>query len=184
MPETVPLNGVSMILVSFGLAVMIVAIILRSRFRRAGGFAYIAGPGLLTAAERSAFGELVAAVGKDGHVCPKVRIADLVQVKSSFLSRRDWQTAFNRISQKHVDFVVIDRTGSTHFAVEVDDRSHDRSERRIRDAFVNDVFAMAGIELVRVRPGRLRQSHRLQSALDVLRGDRAVGEVVASASSQ
>ena len=165
---------------SFGILLMavttIAVILLLASFRiwprrQTGGFAYTAGPGLLSPAEKSAFSELVVAVGSTGHVCPKVRIADLVKVRGAFLSRSQWQTAFNQISQKHVDFVVIDRAGRTQFAVEVDDKSHDRSDRRRRDAFVNEVFEMAGVALVRVRPGRLRQSDRLQSALAVLRGE-------------
>jgi len=139
------------------------------RTRRTGGFEYDAGPGLLSPAEKACFDQLVSLVGHYGHVCPKVRIADLVKVRSAFLSQRDRMAALGRIAQKHVDFVVIDPTGRTAFALELDDRSHDRRATRKRDAFVNEVFDMAGIDLVRVRPRGLRSSDRLSKALGALR---------------
>lgn len=142
--------------------------------RRTGGFAYQAAGPLLTRAEYGAFCWLQRAVGTRTCVFAKVRLADLVKVKQAFLSPRDRMRALGYIAQKHVDFVVATRRGDVLFALEVDDRSHCRRDRRERDAFVNEVFEMANLRLVRVRPGRLDESAALRqeiAKLDARKGE-------------
>jgi Protein of unknown function (DUF2726) len=78
----------------------------------------------------------------------KVRLADLVYVHG--LNGRRWWRAFAQLSQKHVDFVVADPTTfQVLAAIELDDRSHDRPERRQRDQLINGVFLQAHIPLLR-----------------------------------
>ena len=80
-------------------------------------------------------------------VCPKVNLGDIFFVATPGAPR----SATNRISQKHVDYLVCDpRTLTPLFAVELDDRSHDRPDRQARDRLVDDVFATAHLPLVRV----------------------------------
>lgn len=79
-----------------------------------------------------------------------MRVADLVKVESGY-SRRDFWRFFNKISGKHVDFVVCDRaTVEPVYCVELDDSSHQARKRQDRDVFVDEVFKAAGIRLVRV----------------------------------
>ena len=57
----------------------------------------------------------------------------------------------NPISQKHIDFVVNCAESSRIVAaIELDDSSHERPERRERDAFVNRLFWQMGLGLIRV----------------------------------
>ena len=50
-----------------------------------------------------------------------------------------------KIQAKCVDFVICEaRAFAPRLVVELDDRSHDRADRRKRDAFVDDVLAAAG----------------------------------------
>ena len=87
---------------------------------------------LLTKAERSFFGVLQQAVGNDYHTFSKVRLADIIKV-SSGLSASDRQKAQNRISGKHVDFVLCNtRDLAVHCVIELDDKSHEKLERRKR----------------------------------------------------
>lgn len=104
---------------------------------------------LLTKAELSFFGCLQAAVGSDRQVNCKVRMADLMDVAETDKARR--LGALTRITQKHVDFVIADRsTSEIHCVIELDDKSHKSRSRQDRDAFVNNAFETAGIRLVRV----------------------------------
>jgi hypothetical protein len=115
-----------------------------------GSPAYEAIPALLTAAERSFFGVLQQALASDYQIFAKVRLADIVRpVKSP--SRSGWQSAFNRITGKHVDFVLCDseRLGIVA-VVELDDRTHERFERGVRDSLVDTALADAGIPVLRV----------------------------------
>jgi hypothetical protein len=105
-------------------------------------------PALLTPAERSFFGVLQQAVGSEYQA--KVRLADIVRpVRNP--SRSGWQSAFNRIASKHVDFVLCDAARLGVVAViELDDRTHERFERGVRDSLVDSALADARIPVLRV----------------------------------
>lgn len=111
---------------------------------------YEAVPALLTPAERSFFGVLQTAVASDYQIFAKVRLADIVRpVRNP--SRRGWQTAFNRTTGKHVDFVLCDSANLGIVGViELDDKTHRRFERGIRDNLVDSALADAGIPVMRV----------------------------------
>ncbi|MDF1805788.1 DUF2726 domain-containing protein [Hyphomonas sp.] len=143
---------------------------LRTRFRF-GSVPYEGGKALLTPPEKVFFSHLVSRVGRNGHVCPKVRIADILEVGRGFMSAGEHRTAFARIAQKHVDFAVMDHEGQVRFVVEVDDSSHDRADRRERDVFVNEAFANSGVAMVRVKPRGFQNNRALQNQLDELAGD-------------
>lgn len=111
---------------------------------------YAAQESLFSNAERMFFLVLDEALGSEYRVFTKVRLADLI-TPAGISGRKQWWNAFKRISSKHVDYVVVDRQRLGVVAVvELDDRSHQRADRRERDAFVNAAFAQAGIRLVRV----------------------------------
>lgn len=119
---------------------------------------------LLSPAELDAFRRLVRGFQGLAYICPKVRIADILTPEKT--SKGGFNNAgFLKISQKHVDFVVISFSGDILFALEVDDRSHDTQKGRKRDTFVNAAFESAGVELVRVRANRLNESDQLKRKL-------------------
>jgi hypothetical protein len=104
----------------------------------------------LTPAERSFFGVLQQALNADYHVFAKVRLADIVQPAAS-PSRSGWQSAFNRITSKHVDFVLCDRsTVNVAAVIELDDRTHLTLEAGFRDDLVDIALRDANIPILRV----------------------------------
>jgi hypothetical protein len=105
---------------------------------------------LLTPAERSFFGVLQQAAASDYQIFAKVRLADIVRpVRNP--SRSGWQSAFNRITGKRVDFVLCDsKPLRVVGVVELDDSTHTRFERGIRDGLVDSALADAGIPVLRV----------------------------------
>jgi len=102
---------------------------------------------LLSKNEAAFFRILTALVGVRYLISCKVRLADIITC-----GQRDWQRGHgNRIAQKHIDFVVSYADSSRIVtAIELDDRSHERPERRKRDAFVNHLFRQMGVRLVRI----------------------------------
>lgn len=102
---------------------------------------------LLTKNEAAFFRVLKSVVPEFYAVSCKVRLADLVTCDDS-----DWKQGFaNRISQKHIDFVVSSTDSSRIVAaIELDDSSHDLPERRERDRFVNQLFWRIGVKLIRI----------------------------------
>jgi hypothetical protein len=103
-------------------------------------------PSLLTATEGSFYVALLLAAGRRYVVFAKVRLADLCQDLDGWADT----AAFNQVSSKHVDFVLCDAvTFRPVLAVELDDRSHLRANRRDRDALVDRVFRTMGLGVYR-----------------------------------
>ena len=111
-------------------------------------FPYQREDSLLTEAERSFFGVLQQVAGAQFLIFAKVRLADLVSVRRG---AKSWQSHFSRIKSKHIDFVLCDpQAVRPILAIELDDSSHGRSDRRARDDFVDAALAAAGLPLLRV----------------------------------
>lgn len=103
---------------------------------------------LLSPAERSFYGILTQLYGESYRIFAKVRIADILQPMTG-LNASERTSAQNKINMKHVDFLVCEReTIKPIAAVELDDSSHARSDRRIRDTFVDQAFATASVPLI------------------------------------
>jgi hypothetical protein len=104
---------------------------------------------LLTDAELRFFHVLRDCVPSTQIVLCKVRVADFVTPAISGPKR---QTAFNRISAKHADFLLCDAESmSPLLVIELDDKSHERGERRDRDAFMDSVYASVQLPILHVK---------------------------------
>jgi len=117
----------------------------------AASSAYYLRKSVLTPAERSFLGVLDTALQDDYRICVKMRLADIFGVKSGGEggARR---SAMNRINAKHVDFLLVRASdGAAVLGIELDDASHERADRRERDAFVDGVFAAAALPIEHVR---------------------------------
>ncbi|MTI46678.1 DUF2726 domain-containing protein [Sporosalibacterium faouarense] len=82
------------------------------------------------------------------YICPKVRVADIIYVTSN----PNRQRYFNKIQSKHIDFLLCDKEYLTpKIAIELDDKSHNKSNRVKRDEFLDNAFDDAGVKLLRFR---------------------------------
>jgi hypothetical protein len=123
---------------------------------------------LLTAAERAFFDVLTAAAPHDWHIFAQVRLANLVQITPG---TPDWQRHFNRIQAKCVDFVLCEPHGLVpQLVVELDDSSHQRTDRKARDAFVDDVLAVAGLPILHVPWQRSYDAGQLAARINAALG--------------
>lgn len=105
---------------------------------------------MFTAAEINFYRTLHKAA-PDYIVMGKVRVADLLKVHGGLASASEKRTAFNRITGKHVDFVLLEQnTMRPLCALELDDKSHQKRARRERDDFLNKAFKEAGLPLLRI----------------------------------
>lgn len=112
--------------------------------------AYTKKPALFTPAERSFLGVLDSAVGADYRIFGKVRVADVIAVRSTS-DRRAWGRAFGRISAKHFDFVLCSADDlSVVGVIELDDKSHQQRKRQERDDFLVAVCADVNLPLIRI----------------------------------
>lgn len=99
-----------------------------------------------------ALSQAVSQVDRSLVIFSKVRMADLVSITTVGRAR---QQAWWRISQKHCDFLLLRPSGEPGalepaLVIEVDDASHERPDRRQRDAFVDAVYDQAGLPILHV----------------------------------
>ena len=81
----------------------------------------------------------------------KTRVADLIDVQKG-LNKSEWQTAFNRINKKHIDFILCKPENLLPvLLIELDDNSHDTEKRKERDEFIEKVLNTTGYKLLRTR---------------------------------
>jgi len=130
--------------------VVVAALLLKARSKQETlEYPYQKADSLFSPAERSFLGVLERAVGDKCRVVGKVRLADVISPISG-LSRSDRQKAFNRIGSKHVDFVLCKRDDlSLLCAIELDDSSHKKADRKNRDDFLENALNAAAIPLIR-----------------------------------
>ncbi len=103
---------------------------------------------LFTPAERAFYKHLVRAVNGEYIVFGKVRVADLVTIKGSYGSPRSMRN-LAKVAQKHVDYCLCNPDDlSVVCVLELNDKSHDRTDRKSRDHFLDDVFKKVKLPIV------------------------------------
>jgi hypothetical protein len=119
----------------------------------------------LSPAELSYYKVLSSVLGPKGTICVKVRLADVL-----FVPRSDnYVSYFNRISQRHVDFLLCDSYDMRPvLAIELDDGSHHRADRESKDQFFDEAFQAAGLPLLRVTARRQYSQNEVISQLKPL----------------
>ena len=148
-----------LLLVLIGFAVLVITIRLYRWLARAPSRSparYVPRESLLTPAEQAFYWALRRAFAGEDYasrilITCQVRLADVVKVDGPPRSK-EWWRAFGRISQKHLDFVICERsTFRVLCAIELHDSSHRQSARRERDALVRSVMQQAGVPLLEFR---------------------------------
>lgn len=136
---------------TFFLVVIVVSLAVLTLLRSPPGstsFTYRRKPYLLSKAERSFYGVLSQAVAGKALIFSKVRVADVITPQPG-LTRSNWQRGFNKISAKHLDFILCaPQSCAVKMAIELDDASHDSAKRQARDTFLDVACQSAGL------PGR------------------------------
>ena len=101
----------------------------------------------LSPAELSFYRVLQSALGDRVTISPKVNLADIF-----FVARPNENQGYkNKINRKHVDFIICDPISMKPICgIELDDSSHARRDRQERDEFVDQVFELARLPLIRV----------------------------------
>jgi len=112
-------------------------------------YSYVAKDLLMTRAETEFFVKLERAVSERYYVFPQVHLSSLLD---HHVKGQEWKYAFSHINGKSVDYVLCDRqTLRPTYAIELDDYTHDKADRRERDAEVERIFEEAELPLVRFR---------------------------------
>lgn len=102
---------------------------------------------LMTYAEAEFFRLLLQVVGDQHSVYPQVHLSAIIEHR---VKGQNWKAAFSHINGKSVDFAVCDSNNFKPLvAIELDDKTHERPNRRIRDEEVERILIEAKLPLVR-----------------------------------
>jgi Protein of unknown function (DUF2726) len=129
---------------------------------KTSSFSYKRKPYFFTRSENDFFGLLQRTLeGRSVIVFPKVRVADVLETNSGGLA------GFNRISQKHVDYLLVSLPNfQPIMAIELDGKSHGSEKQQKGDAVKDQAFKSAGVPLVRVPVSRDLSDVMLLSILE------------------
>lgn len=126
-------------------------------------YPYISCGSILTPTELAFFKALVPVINGQWHIFTKVRMEDIINVKSGVEKKAAYGYR-SRIKSRHVDFVLCDKeTLEILMCIELDDSSHQTAKAKEADQFKNKAFKDADLTLIRI-PARRSYSD------DYLRG--------------
>ena len=113
-------------------------------------YSYTAKSLMMTRTESEFFLKLDHVVSERYHVFPQVHLSALF--------------AFRHINGKSVDFVLCDKeTLRPTYAIELDDLTHEQSDRRKRDLEVERIFEEANLPLVRFKNKNVSETEIIQA---------------------
>ena len=81
-------------------------------------------------------------------ILTKIRLADLIEVDTNQINKKDYMKYFGKIKSKHIDFAICNEMNIVAL-LELDDSSHNRADRQERDNFVNNALLKAGYTVIR-----------------------------------
>jgi hypothetical protein len=108
---------------------------------------------LLTQRENNFFQTLKPIADRYGlYIAIKPRMADFIYVTGKRYGKHShFHSYFNKISSKHVDFLLCDsKTSRPIFAFELDDKTHMNPKRITRDSFVDRVYEKIGLSVFHI----------------------------------
>lgn len=141
------------------LALIVFVIILISRLSSASNskrkvfknntYSYFAKSSLMSRTEGEFFVKLERVVRERYYIFPQVHLSAILDHR---VKGQEWNYAFRHINGKSVDYVLCNRnTLEPTYAIELDDYTHDKADRRERDIEVERIFEAANLPLVRFR---------------------------------
>lgn len=102
---------------------------------------------LISRAEHKFFDVLIESIGDRYYVFPQVHLPTFLDHK---IVGQNWKGAFRHIDEKSVDFVLCDKAYiKPLLAIELDDKTHERDDRKKRDIEVENILKEAGLPLLR-----------------------------------
>lgn len=119
--------------------------------KRNQGLVYLKKDSLLTEAEKAFYSILKGVVNNDYLLFSQVSLLEILSVPKG-LSQRGHYFSLNKIQAKHIDFLLCEKESTRPLLViELDDSSHYRMDRMVRDKFLNQAFISAGLPLLHIK---------------------------------
>ena len=101
----------------------------------------------LSRPEHELFDILVKTFGDTYYIFPQVHLSSIFNHK---IKGQNWQGALNHIDRKSIDFLFCDKAYiKPVLGIELDDKSHQREDRVLRDREVETIFQNSELKLIR-----------------------------------
>lgn len=101
----------------------------------------------MTRHESDFYKALVEAIGAEYFIFAQVHLSSILDER---IKGENWKAARAHINRKSIDFLLCDKeTISPKLAIELDDWSHARADRKVRDVVVEEILAEVGLPLFR-----------------------------------
>lgn len=151
-----------LISILIGISLIIICLIIY-KLKSKNKFPYKKVSSLLTETELKFYKILFPIIKKKYHISMKVRLEDIIQVSGKFNNKERWSHR-GRIKSRHIDFVLCDkRTLEICHCIELDDKSHNRKDRIVRDKFVDWALKNSGISVIHIKTARTYSSNTLKN---------------------
>ena len=122
---------------------------------------------IMTDREAIFYEKLVKVCGDSIVVFPQIHLSSLF---SHYVKGQSFASAFKKINGKSVDFVLCRKADlKPILAIELDDKSHSKSDRVVRDKFVEELFINASFPLLRFQSVNIQQDALKRDILDKLK---------------
>jgi hypothetical protein len=119
-------------------------------------YSYAAKYSLMSKTESDFFVKLERTVNERYYVFPQVHLSAILDHR---VKGQEWKYAFSHINGKSVDYVLCSKTTlKPTYAIELDDYTHDKADRRERDREVERIFEAANLPLVRFKDKDVSES--------------------------
>lgn len=115
----------------------------------------------MTRTESEFFFKLDRIVSNRYYVFPQVHLSSILD---HHVKGQEWKYAFSHINGKSVDYVLCDKeTLQPTYAIELDDYTHDKADRRERDIEVERIFEQAQLPLIRIKDKNISDNEIIQA---------------------
>jgi len=116
---------------------------------------------LLTPPEFKLFQIIDSSINKKKYyIIPQTSILSLLNIK--FENNRE---AWNKVSNRRLDFLITDKNFRPILAIELDDKSHEKPERQKRDLEVEEVLSGIGLKMIRFKMKALDYPELIQKKI-------------------
>ena len=103
---------------------------------------------VFTNTELKFFNELSKIINNyDYYLFTKIRLIDLVKLKNA--DYWEYMSIFNKLSKKHIDFIIVDKYWKVKVLIELDDKYHRKYKAVKNDEFKNELASYLNIPLIR-----------------------------------
>jgi hypothetical protein len=118
----------------------------------------------MTQTESTLYFRLVDALGGKYIILPQVQMSSFLEIKAR--DYREYYKKLNPILMKSIDFLIIEKSGKTVAAIELQDWTHKREDRKASDKFKRETLKDAKIPFIEFHAENLPSIKTIRQSID------------------